>query len=760
MLELHVSRPDRPFADGARRTVPSHGQDEQPARPALALAASLDRVRRAPTILAAIHVAPGVSAAVRAAVRAGAEPSRLLAPLLDAVHDGRDSLTGAAAVQALGLVPDVAAEDELVRLLGAAVEGFDSHAAWGLRERPGSIRVAETLVSTVGRGGLAGMHAQAALASWATMEPRLGPAILRSLEAGLLESAAVTSRRYLVETVGSLPGDGARRRLERYALDSSEAPSVRAEAIMALADRGDGWLGPDVRRLAAEGGRVGDAVERALVLQALRRRGPRRRHERREGLRVVQVHLGAILEAEPSRAGAAEAGGLTTLLPRLGRELAAQPRIKDVLSIGRADLDGAVSDPGRARHGYGHRVDGVPLEDGEGATFAGPWPSLVAAERGLRAILLATGTPDIIHLRMADPGSLAAARVAQELGIRTVFTLAPDPHVTIAVAEQSGSLDRSSFGSQDARAALWQRVVLVGKLAQHADELVLFPRSPDNHRLTELLGVDVTVGRPRHTVVAEGVDTRRADAAARSLASDPEAPVLRDLRLAIADLPAARRGLPIVLSVGRLNEVKGMARLVAAFARDEMLGAAATLVIVGGDLEQPSAAEAAELARIHHLFETHPSLREQVVLLGHRSHAEVALVMAVTRSGWRGTVAPGGAYACGSLKEEFGLAIVEAMAAGLPVVAPRAGGPATYVEAGRTGLLVDTSDPVEVAAAIRRALRLARDRRTAARARAIVDERYTLERMARTLAAVYRTAAGAGTLAHPLAHPVEGSRAA
>ena len=41
-------------------------------------------------------------------------------------------------------------------------------------------------------------------------------------------------------------------------------------------------------------------------------------------------------------------------------------------------------------------------------------------------------------------------------------------------------------------------------------------------------------------------------------------------------------------------------------------------------------------------------------------------------------------------KEEFGLAIVEALGAGLTVVAPDVGGPATYVADGDTGVLADT----------------------------------------------------------------------
>jgi glycosyltransferase involved in cell wall biosynthesis len=196
-----------------------------------------------------------------------------------------------------------------------------------------------------------------------------------------------------------------------------------------------------------------------------------------------------------------------------------------------------------------------------------------------------------------------------------------------------------------------------------------------------------------------------------------------------------------------MHEVKGMSRLVQAFAVDATLAARANLVIVGGDLEQPTAAEAAELSRIKQLFDRHPGLDQRVILLGHRPNDEVSLVLAMARSGWGSHIGAGGAYACGSAKEEFGLAIIEAMAAGLPVVAPQQGGPATYVEDGVTGRLVDTSDIGALAAAIGSALDLSTDPSVAARTRSVVEARFTLERMARTLAAIYRISAGASTLA-------------
>lgn len=123
--------------------------------------------------------------------------------------------------------------------------------------------------------------------------------------------------------------------------------------------------------------------------------------------------------------------------------------------------------------------------------------------------------------------------------------------------------------------------------------------------------------------------------------------------------------------------------------------------------------------------------------------ADLGLGEIVSMPGWEDDMATAlselSLFVSAARSEPFGLAIVEAMASGLPVVATASEGASEIIEDGITGKLVSADDPEALAKAITDLLddplersRLVRNALLAAR------ERYSLARMASETERVYR----------------------
>lgn len=172
---------------------------------------------------------------------------------------------------------------------------------------------------------------------------------------------------------------------------------------------------------------------------------------------------------------------------------------------------------------------------------------------------------------------------------------------------------------------------------------------------------------------------------------------------------------PVVLTVGRLTVIKGQRYLVAAVpALVERFPDLSVVLVGDGHLRGELAAQTADLG-----------VERAVRLAGHRSDARELLDAADV-------------FVLPSRSEGMPLAALEAMDAGLPVVATDVIGTSEVVVHGRTGLLVPSQDPAALAEALA-ALLADPDRRAAfGRAgRARFVERFTSARMAAQTAAVY-----------------------
>jgi len=249
--------------------------------------------------------------------------------------------------------------------------------------------------------------------------------------------------------------------------------------------------------------------------------------------------------------------------------------------------------------------------------------------------------------------------------------------------------------------------------------------------------VDVQDDR-RFEVIPPGVNLDIFGADARSA---NERATRERVRTRLArDIDEGRRSLPAVVASSRLDPKKNHVGLVRAFARSDALQEQANLVFITGALDDPlredgeaSSDERQVLAEIRQVVDQN-DLWGKISAFGLQGQPALAAC-------YRFLAARGSVFALTAHYEPFGLAPLEAAAAGLPVVVTQNGGPSESLREGETeyGVLVDPADPEDIARGLERLLGDAATWEAfAQRGRQRVLDRYTWERTAQNYLAVIK----------------------
>ncbi len=265
--------------------------------------------------------------------------------------------------------------------------------------------------------------------------------------------------------------------------------------------------------------------------------------------------------------------------------------------------------------------------------------------------------PDLIHAHFADAAAVALT-VRRRFGIPFVYT----PHA-LALDKRRHQLGGDSLAG---------RIAAEREAIEHADAIIVSTRD-EAERQVKAYGMAASTARircippgvPRHTAACLHASplVKLAD-----WLSDPDK--------------------PIVLAIARPVIKKNLAALARAFMTTPSLAERANLVILAGQHGGRSSSE--ELEVVHELSRlcSDRSLQGRAALPPRHTVADVVSLYR--------RAARGGVFVNPALHEPFGLTLIEAAAAGVPVVTTRNGGPSEI--AGNIGhaVLVDPRDEAAI----------------------------------------------------------------
>ena len=373
-------------------------------------------------------------------------------------------------------------------------------------------------------------------------------------------------------------------------------------------------------------------------------------------MHIMHIALGGCLRAPPVQYGLSEdTGGHITYILGAAMHQSRHPGVTRVDVVTRS-FDTFGPDYARSTEPLAPNAQILRLRTGnpDYLTKTALWNEIPALTSVLTDLLRDGPRPDILHAHFADAAEVAFA-AAEVFGIPVVYT----PH-SLALDKDHGGREMRRLDAEH-RAIGQAKAIIVSSRDEAERQIPAYDPAAiaRTHRISPGVSADMAAGDPSV-----------AQALLDGLLDDP--------------------GKPMILAIARPVAKKNLSALVRAFVDDPVLRDAANLVILAG---QHATAEPEARAIIATLEAVGSAAAGSFVLPPAHDSRHVAALYALAAK-------TRGVFVNPALFEPFGLTLLEAAQAGLPVVATRHGGPSIILDDIRHGCAVDPRDTAAMAKAI------------------------------------------------------------
>ena len=392
----------------------------------------------------------------------------------------------------------------------------------------------------------------------------------------------------------------------------------------------------------------------------------------------------------------ADTGGQIKYVLEEGLELSKQPNVERVDLFTRRISDKAVSED------YGvpievinekFRVVRIPCGGGKYLRKELLWRHLDEyIDKSVKFIKGEGRLPDVVHGHYAD-GGYVARQLAKLFGVPFVFT----GHSLGRSKKQKLLADGMSEEKIIKKYMIDQRIAAEEKALKSADLVVTSTRQ----EVDEQYGQYDNQNETDYRVIPPGLDLEKFYPYYHDMIADkePDEEVLHTHAAIHRELDRffKAKDKPLVLALCRPDKRKNISGLIKAFGSDRELQAMANLAIYAGirkDIADMEENEQDVLTDMLLLMDKYDLYGKMAIPKKHNFELEVPELYRVAAAGK-------GVFVNAALTEPFGLTLLEAAVAGLPLVATDDGGPRDILANCENGTLVDPTDSSAIAAAIK-----------------------------------------------------------